>query len=136
MGYNPYGTLTFQYPPGPLEDDYKIKLFVIIVDNSGGSSKYIIDKPIRVVPDMDLIKSLVNDLINENIESSFYGQINSGYLQLCSQNLIALATSLNSFSKVEKSVIDNSNYSNLNSNETTLGPTTTSPTTLATVIFF
>lgn len=62
----PNGTSTFQLPNGPIDDSYQISLFVNIIDDSDGVSKFSIQTQIIVKPNVALIDSLSTKLLSTN----------------------------------------------------------------------
>ena len=96
LNFNSAGFLRTKLPPGPDEDSNKVYVFVKVVDDSGGLVEYDITSPIYVYPNHTLTLNLIDNLASNLTYSTLMKKLNSGNLQTCSQNILILASTLNS----------------------------------------
>ena len=65
---NSNGTSEFKLPNGPIDDSFKISLFVNIVDDSNAVYKYSIQTPLTVQPNVALTDNLANKILSNNTD--------------------------------------------------------------------
>ena len=88
--------MSTQLPQGPSGDSYKIYLCVHIIDDTDGLTVYNLPLPVTVMPNNeDIAASLLNSIDTNDASMPFLVDLNSGNLNLVSQNVIALTTSFN-----------------------------------------
>ncbi len=95
INYNSVGIASIQLPQGPESDSYKIYLFVNIIDDSTGTTVYLISTPVVVTPNDQLTDDLTTMLATNDPSSQINLELNSGNLNLVAKNVIALTSVFN-----------------------------------------
>ena len=95
LNYNFDGNLNIILPQGPSTDDFKLYLFVNIVDDTNGITVYKIPQPVFVLPNNKLVTTLVDAVSQNDQSNNFLVEVNSGNLNLVAQNVIALTSLFN-----------------------------------------
>ncbi len=103
MAYNSFGYFKIKLTAGTAF------LFVRVVDNMGAVTTSFISTPVIVTNNPSTIKSIVDSLNSNNCASSFVIGLNSGDLQVVSQLVNGLASSLNMLANTSTSVNNSSN---------------------------
>ena len=95
MSYNSDGQLKFQLPPGPENDNYEIRLYINLRDNSEGVKRFNISQPVQVNPDKKATDALVLQILTKDENSNFLKSMATGSLQDSSKNVIVVGELLN-----------------------------------------
>ena len=82
-------------PQGPSSDEYKLYLFVNIIDDTNGITVYNIRQPVVVLPNDNLVTSLIDAISSDDQTNQFLMELNSGNLNLVTKNIIALSSVFN-----------------------------------------
>ena len=93
LGENSNGTSKFQLPNGPIDDSYKISLFVYIIDNSNEFSKFSIPTQIIVQPNVALIDSLATKLLGAN-SNDYLNELKNASVQYTTTLITSLTSAL------------------------------------------
>ena len=121
LNYNYNGDLFIILPQGQSSDNYKLNIFVNIIDDSDGVVIYNIAQSVIVLPNDNLVTSLINSITNNDQSNQFLKELNSGNLNLVTKNIIALSSVFNSqrsslgasFLNETQFIIDNNLKANL-----------------------
>jgi len=95
LSYNSIGNLSVQLPQGPMSDAHNIYLFVNIIDDTLGTTVCNLTSPIPVTPNSLLVQDLMGSISSNDMTNSIYADLNSGNLNLVTNNVVSLSTALN-----------------------------------------
>ena len=95
LNYDPTGHLLLQLPQGPADDGYKLELFVYIIDNDNGLTKFTLTVRVTVYPNNDLTNNLTKEILAGDQQSNVWKIITGGSLQSFSQNVQSFASMTN-----------------------------------------
>ena len=95
LGYNSIGNISLLLPQGPQADSYRIYLFVNVVDDTLGTTVYTLPSPLIVNTNDAILSSLIESIATKDMTSSIYADLNSGNLNLVTNNVISLMTVIN-----------------------------------------
>lgn len=98
IGSSKNGELRVQLPQGAEEDEYRMSIYVQVIDNDDGSAYYWFDNPLTVEPNTSFTDMLF-DAMAEGADSPEVATLFAGTPQEVTQNLLALSAALNSMSK-------------------------------------
>ena len=98
VGSSRTGILSTQLPQGSDEDEFRMSLYVQIIDNDDGSAYFRFKDMLTVEPNMTRANELFDSLTGEGDSTEVMAML-SGTPQEQTQNLLALASALNSLSK-------------------------------------
>lgn len=118
LNYNSNGKITLQLPQGPDTDSYFIYLFVNIIDDTDGTTVYLLPTPVTVKPNNQLANSLAESISSNDASSPMVIELNSGNLNLVSKNVISLATVFNIQSSMSLNSNNTLNNSAVSANDT------------------
>ena len=82
-------------PQGPDYDGNRLYIFVNIIDDTYGVTVYKLPQPVTVLPNFQLANDLASSISNNDPNSQFLQDINSGNLNLVAKNVIALTSVFN-----------------------------------------
>ena len=95
MNYDTQGILCVQLPPGPALDSYNVYLYVYIRDNANGITQYNIDRPLKVIPNNEIIESLIDQISSNAQDSIFLNKLTNGNLQESAKGMISILDIIN-----------------------------------------
>jgi hypothetical protein len=98
VGQTKTGVLTTKMPQGAEEDEWRMSIYVQIIDNDGGAAYYNFDNQMTIEPNMSRINDLFNGLLGAGDQTEINAML-SGTPQEMTQNMAALSAALNSMSK-------------------------------------
>ncbi len=87
--------LTTVLPKGDEIDNYQLYIFIQIIDDSSGISRFMINETVTVLPDENIKNNLVDQLVSQSVTSDFFNSLKSGSLKDTSTNVLALTSLLN-----------------------------------------
>lgn len=94
MGKNTLGSVTFQLPHGPEEDNYKIFVYVDVYDDSDGITRFDIPNQVVVEPNEDKINQLIENFLAPN-NSEFIDTFKNASVQTTSTFILSLTAMIN-----------------------------------------
>lgn len=110
---NSNGISEFKLPNGPIDDSFKISLFVNIVDDSNAVYKYSILNPLIVQPNVALIDNLANKILLNN--SDYLNELRNSSVQYTTSFITSFASILDNQNSATNKVLYKSFKFNVNS---------------------
>jgi hypothetical protein len=95
-------------PQGPVYDDYKMQMYVKVIDDTGGVTIFNINETITVHPDNNKTNEILNSILYGDFNSTENRNLFSGDLRHVSSLIISLSAVLNSESFGNKSQLNES----------------------------
>ena len=108
IGYAKDGIFITQLPQGSELDDYKMNIYVQIIDNDNGVTIFNFENQIKAEPNMTEISGIFDGLSGGNTE--VIGKMFGGSPQQVTQNLLSLSATLNTQAKAANSSSNGRNY--------------------------
>ena len=98
LNYNQNGIVNITLPQGPSYDEYRISIFVQIIDDCDAITVYNIPYKITVQPKPGLLEDVTSQLLGNQMSASspFFKDLLSGDLNLCAKNIISMQSIANS----------------------------------------
>ena len=82
-------------PQGPEFDDYRVSIFVQVIDDSDAIASFNITTPVIVRPTNDSVGDLTASILSGDPDSGILKEIDSGDLQNMARNIISLTSIIN-----------------------------------------
>lgn len=95
LGYDSVGQIEFELPLGPAFDEYKMYLYVEVIDNDDGSTRFSLETAVVVEENTDLMDGLMNSITSADPTSEANLKLFSGKPQVVLQVVNSITSVLN-----------------------------------------
>lgn len=95
LNYNDNGILNIQLPQGSKLNEFKLSLFVQVIDDADAITVFEIPGYLTVEPKEGITEGFAVELLNDQADSGFVKDLLSGDLQLAAKNIICYTSILN-----------------------------------------